>query len=82
MLRFPEGKEISVLAEASTMGLGPIQPPIQLVPGALPLGVKRIGHEADRPSPPSSKEWVELYFHSSLYLLAVCRYSFSFTIML
>jgi hypothetical protein len=46
--------------------LGPTQPPIQWVPGALSLGVKQLKHEADN-SPPSSakiKEWVELYLHS------------------
>jgi hypothetical protein len=46
--------------------LVPTQPPIQWVPGALPLGVKRPGREADL-SPPSSaevKEHVELYLHS------------------
>jgi hypothetical protein len=43
-----------------------VQPPIQWVPGALSLGLKRPGREADH-SPPSSakvKEWVELYRHS------------------
>jgi hypothetical protein len=48
------------------MDLGPIQPPIQWVPGALSLGVKLPEREADH-SPPSSaeiKEWVELYLHS------------------
>jgi hypothetical protein len=47
-------------------GLGPIQPPIQWVPGALSLVVKRPGSEVDH-SPPSSaevKECVELYLHS------------------
>jgi hypothetical protein len=42
------------------------QPPIQWVPGALSLGVKRPLREADH-SPPSSaevKKWVELYLHS------------------
>jgi hypothetical protein len=34
---------------------GPTQPPIQWVPGALSLGVKRPGSEADY-SPPSSAE--------------------------
>jgi hypothetical protein len=29
-------------------GLGPTQPPIHWIPGALSLGVKRPGHEADR----------------------------------
>jgi hypothetical protein len=48
------------------MALGPTQPPIQWVPGALSLGVKRPGREAGH-SPPSSaevKECVELYIHS------------------
>jgi hypothetical protein len=35
--------------------LGPMQPPIQWLPGALSLGIKRPGREAD-PSPPSSAE--------------------------
>jgi hypothetical protein len=41
------------------------QPPVQWVIGALSLGVKRPGHEADH-SPASSteaKEWFELYLH-------------------
>jgi Zn-dependent alcohol dehydrogenase len=48
------------------MALGPTQPPIRWVQGALSLGVKRSVCEADH-SPPSSaevKECVELYFHS------------------
>jgi hypothetical protein len=47
------------------MALEPTQPPIQWVPGAFSLGIKRPGREADH-SPPSSaevKEWVELYLH-------------------
>jgi hypothetical protein len=46
---------------------------IQWVPGALSLGVKRPGSEADY-SPPSSaevKEWVELYLHSPIRLHGV-----------
>jgi hypothetical protein len=35
----------------SRTALGPTQPPIQWVPGALSLGVKQPGHEADH-SPP------------------------------
>jgi len=35
------------------MTLGPTQPPIQWVLGALSLGLKQLGHEADH-SPPSS----------------------------
>jgi hypothetical protein len=46
--------------------LGPTQPPIQLVTGALSLGVKRPGREADHSPPPSAevKECVELYPYS------------------
>jgi hypothetical protein len=40
---------------ASRTALGPTQPPIQWVPGALSLGVKRPVREADH-SPPSSAE--------------------------
>jgi hypothetical protein len=47
--RFPAGAGVSRTA------LGPTQPPIQWVPGALSLGVKRPGCEADH-SPPSSAE--------------------------
>jgi hypothetical protein len=51
---------------ASRTALRPTQPPIQWVPGALSLGVRRPGREADH-SPPSSaevKERVEQYLHS------------------
>jgi hypothetical protein len=50
----------------SAGALGLTQPPIQQVPGALSLGVKRPGREVDH-SPPSNvevKEWVELNIHS------------------
>jgi hypothetical protein len=49
---------------------GPTQPPIQWVPRALSLGLKRPEREADH-SPPSSaevKECVELYLHSPIRL--------------
>jgi hypothetical protein len=39
----------------SRPALGPTQPPIKWVPGALSVGVKRLGREADH-SPPSSAE--------------------------
>jgi hypothetical protein len=60
------GLGIFLFTTASRMALGPSQPPIQWVPGALSLGVKRPGREADH-SPPSSaeiKERLELYLHS------------------
>jgi hypothetical protein len=57
---------IFLFSSASRTALGPIQPPIQRVPGAHSLGVKRPGRESDH-SPPSSaevKDCVELYLHS------------------
>jgi hypothetical protein len=60
------GLGISLFTTASRTALGPTQPPIQWVPGALSLGVKRPGREADHSLPSSAeiKEWVELYLHS------------------
>jgi hypothetical protein len=60
------GLGIFLFTTVSTTALGPTQPPIQWVPGALRSGVKRPGREADH-SPQSSaevKEWVDLYLHS------------------
>jgi hypothetical protein len=49
------GLGIFLFSTASRPALGSTQPPIQWVPGALSLGVKRLGREADR-SPPSSAD--------------------------
>jgi hypothetical protein len=60
------GLGIFLFNTASRTATGPTQPPIQWVPGALSLRVKRPGREPNH-SPPSSaevKEWVELYLHS------------------
>jgi hypothetical protein len=60
------GLGIFLFTTASRTALGPTQPPIQWVPGALSQGLKRPGREADH-SPPSTaevKESVELYLHS------------------
>jgi len=53
--------------------LGPTQPPIHWIPGALSLGVKRPGHEADRwpPFSAKAKERVDLYLHSRIHLCMV-----------
>jgi hypothetical protein len=61
-----QGLGTFLFTTASRPALGPTQPPIQRVPGALSLGVLRPGCEADH-SPPASagvKEWWELYLHS------------------
>jgi hypothetical protein len=56
MAWFLAGKRDFVLSStASRPTLGPTQPPIQWVAGALSTGVKRQGLEADH-SPPSSVE--------------------------
>jgi hypothetical protein len=49
------GPGIFFFSTASRTALAPTQPPIQWVRGALSLGVKRPGREADH-SPPSSAE--------------------------
>jgi hypothetical protein len=54
-IRFPAGAGNFLFTTASRTALGPTQPPIQFVPGALSLEVKRPGREADR-TPPSSAE--------------------------
>jgi hypothetical protein len=59
---------------ASRTALGLTQPPIQWIAGALSLGVKRPGREADH-SPPSRaevKECVELYLYSPNTLSWCC----------
>jgi hypothetical protein len=50
-----QGQKIVLLLTAYKPALGPIQPPIHWVPGALSPGVKRQGREADH-SPPFSAE--------------------------
>jgi hypothetical protein len=49
------GLGIFLFTTTSRTSLGPTQPPIQCVPGALFLGIKRPGREAAH-SPPSSAE--------------------------
>jgi hypothetical protein len=46
-----QGVEIFLSTTVLRKNLGPNQPPTQWLPGALSLGVKRPGREADR-SPP------------------------------
>jgi hypothetical protein len=60
------GLGIFLFITASRTVLGPTQPPIQWVPGALSLGLKRLVREADHSSSSSAevKECVELCLHS------------------
>jgi hypothetical protein len=70
-----QGLEISQFTTTSRLALGPTQPPIQWVPGALSLGLKWPVHKADHSSPSSAevKECVELYLHSPKYaIIAWC----------
>jgi hypothetical protein len=65
-VQLPAGLGIFLFTIMSRMALGLTQPPVQWVPGALSLGVKWLGCEADH-SPPSSakvRECMELYLHS------------------
>jgi hypothetical protein len=55
---------IFLFTPASRTALAPTQPPIQWVPGAFSLGVKRPGREADH-SPPSSAEVKNVWRYTS-----------------
>jgi hypothetical protein len=61
-----QGLGIFLFTTASRPALGPTQPPVQRVLGALSLGIKRQVGEADHSSPSSAevKECMELYLHS------------------
>jgi hypothetical protein len=60
------GLRIFLFVTASRTALGPTKPPIQWVPGAFSLEIKRPGREADHSHPSSAeiKECVELYLRS------------------
>jgi hypothetical protein len=65
---------VKIFSESSRPALRPTQPPIQWVPWALSLGIKRPGREADH-SPPISAEvkktWV--YISTPAYaFIALC----------
>jgi hypothetical protein len=59
-----QGLGIFLFTAASTPVLGPTQPPIQSVPGAFSLGVKRPEREEDH-SPPSSGELKNAWSYTS-----------------
>jgi hypothetical protein len=59
-----QGLGIFLFTTASRPTLGPTQPPVQWVPGALSLGVKRPRREAEH-SPPSSAEVKNAWSYTS-----------------
>jgi hypothetical protein len=65
-VRFPAGLGIFLFITVSRTALGPTQPPIQCVSGALSLGVKRPGREADH-SPPSSADVKNAWSYTSTH---------------
>jgi hypothetical protein len=56
--------ESRISSKSSRPALGSTQPPIQWVPGALSLGVKWPGREADH-SPPTSAEVKKMWIYTS-----------------
>jgi hypothetical protein len=55
---------IFLCTTASRAALGPTQPPVQWVPGAVSLGVKRPGRESDY-SPPSRADFKNAWSYTS-----------------
>jgi hypothetical protein len=55
---------ICLFTAVSRPALGPTKPPIQWIPGALSVGVKRPGREADH-SLPSSAEFKNAWIYTS-----------------
>jgi hypothetical protein len=53
-----------LFSTSSRLALGPTQPTIQWAPGALSLGVKQSGREADH-SPPASAEVKKMWIYIS-----------------
>jgi hypothetical protein len=67
------GLKIFLFTTASRTALGPTQPPIQWVTGAVSLGVKQPGRKAFHSLPSSAKvkECVELYLQTPIRLHVV-----------
>jgi hypothetical protein len=61
-----------LISTTSTPALGPTQPPIQWVPGALSPGIKQLGRDTDH-SPPTSAEvkktWIYTYTPPYVFMM-------------
>jgi hypothetical protein len=64
-VRVPCGVNNLLYSMSSRPALGSTQPPIQWVPGALSLGVKQPGHEANH-SPPASAKIKKMWIYTSI----------------
>jgi hypothetical protein len=80
-------KGFFLFTTASLSVLGPTQSPIQWVPDAVSLGVKRPGHEADS-SPPSGAKFKNAWSYTStpqyvfiVWYLVIHRENFTFYLL-
>jgi hypothetical protein len=67
------GRDETLYATAFRPAVGPTQPPIHCVPGALPLEEKRPGYETDYLHTGPRSRMVELYLYSFIRLQSVVK---------
>jgi hypothetical protein len=82
-VQFSEGAKIFLFPTTSRLILGPTQPPVQCVLGALSLGIKQPGHEADH-TPPSTADIKNggANLHSPYIFMAWCLIKQKYNLML
>jgi len=74
-----QGQDILLFSKMSRTGLGPSQPPIQLVPGVLSQAVKQLGHNVPHPhlTPKSRKRGVVTLFPLEAFMVWTGKIFFS-----